>query len=103
MDAREPATFKNVAAADRFQKGESEEEIDARRQIERVEGELVGDLVRRISDDRLAIGQHPGFGEEIADKIQVTVVDQIARYHYVAMITQHPHDRTATGARLPYP
>ena len=66
-------------------------------------GEFVGQCVGRIGDNRLAIGQHLRLAEEVADEIEIAVINQIAGEYYVAMIAQDAHDRTATGGGLPYP
>lgn len=103
MDGAKPAVLKNVGATDRLQEGEPQQQADLRRDIERMFGELVRDLIGRVGDDGFAAGQHLGFGKEVAHEIQAAIIDNVAGDRHVAIITQDTCDRAVARRRLPYP
>src|SRR5262249_19394209 len=68
-------------------------------------GEFGGDLVRRISYDRIAADRRFGLPHEVANEMQLEIVvsDQIGADDGVTTIAQHTGNGAAPCTRLPNP
>ena len=103
VDSGEAAVLQDVSAANRFQKREAQQQIDVRREIERMAGEFGGDLVRRVGDDRAAAFWRQYRRQEIGDEIErESIINYIAGNDGVPAAAQHVDDGAAAGRRLPH-
>jgi len=104
MHSTEPAAFKNVGAACGFQKRQAQQQINSRRQIERMTGELAGDLVGRICYDRLAVRGRFRLLQKVSDEVQrLAVIDDVGSNDSVPSIAQHKDNVPADSCWLPQP
>jgi hypothetical protein len=90
VDGGEPAVFENVSAAHGFQKRQAQQQIDARRQIERVSGEFAGVFERRVGANSLDARRRLRHRQKIGLKIQFKVtVDDVRRDDPVTGFAQY--------------